>query len=111
MIFSICPNPDGVTVVTIAGELDVTTTGDLEPALDELAASRAPLVEIDLSQLRMIDSIGIGLLIGFYKDTRDRGGEMVLREASGQPLALFRLVHLDRLMMGTTPASPGDRLT
>ena len=110
MTFSICPHPDGGVVVTIAGELDVTTTGDLEPALDELAG-RALRVEIDLSQLRMIDSIGIGLLIGFYKDTRDRGGDVVLREAGGQPLALFRLVHLDRLMMGTTPASDGDRLT
>jgi len=110
MTFSICPNPDGAVVVTIGGELDVTTTGALEPVLDELAA-RAPRVEIDLSQLRMIDSIGIGLLIGFYKGTRDRGGEVVLRDAGGQPFALFRLVQLDRLMMGTTPSLDRDRVT
>jgi anti-sigma B factor antagonist len=111
MIFSICLNSDGATVVTIAGELDVTTKGDLERALNELVAARAPRVEIDLSQLRMIDSIGIGLLVGLYKCARDRGGEVVLREAAGQPLALFRLLQLDRLMMGTTPSSDGDRLT
>jgi anti-sigma B factor antagonist len=104
MTFSIAPSRDGAVTVALIGELDVATSCEFRDALDVVVASRAQLVELDLSQLRLIDSVGIGLLVAFYKRTRDQGGEVVLREAGGQPLALFRLVQLDRLMMGTVPS-------
>ncbi|HTA21321.1 MAG TPA: STAS domain-containing protein [Polyangia bacterium] len=97
--FSIRVTSDGVTVVSLFGELDVTTVDDLRPSLNSLAARRLSRVELDLSRLRMIDSIGTGVLVAFYKRMRAHGGEVVLRETGGQPLAILRLVHLDRILL------------
>ncbi len=98
MTFSIAPGSNGAVVLRLVGELDVVTYDSLRVPLDELVEARTPVVEIDLSQLRMIDSVGIGLLVVFYKRVREGGGEVVLRDASGQPLALLRLVQLERFM-------------
>jgi anti-anti-sigma factor len=97
--FSIRVTSDGVTVVSLFGELDVTTVDELRPSLNSLVARRLPRVEFDLSRLRMIDSIGTGVLVAFYKGMRAHGGDVVLRETGGQPLAILRLVHLDRVLL------------
>jgi anti-sigma B factor antagonist len=99
MNFSVRESPDGVTVVSLHGELDVTTVEGLRPSLQHMVERRLSRVEFDLRRLRMIDSIGTGVLVAFYKGMREHGGEVVLRETGGQPLAIFRLVHLDRVLM------------
>ena len=46
----------GYTIVTVAGEIDISTVTRLRNALFEMAASSAPLV-IDLNQVSFIDSV------------------------------------------------------
>jgi len=56
------PLGDGVSVVSLAGELDLSTLPDLEGPLFEELRTRTGVV-VDLTQLIFIDSSGIGLLI------------------------------------------------
>jgi anti-sigma B factor antagonist len=97
MTFSITELGERAVIVKLVGELDATTSEEVREALERVPV-RGKVFEVDLSQLRMIDSVGIGLLVAFYKRAREQGGEVFLRDASGQPSALLRLVHLDRLM-------------
>ncbi|HYJ21468.1 MAG TPA: STAS domain-containing protein [Solirubrobacterales bacterium] len=54
---------DGVRVVAVRGELDLSTASDLEIPLEEAVASTDASVLIDLSDCEFIDSTGIALIV------------------------------------------------
>lgn len=58
---------------------------------------RSP-VAIDMSALRMIDSLGVGAVVSLYKRVRAQGGRISVQGLNGQPLAIFHLLRLDRLL-------------
>src|SRR5262245_4783022 len=80
----------------IEGELDITTVEHLEQEIERFLPDAAQDVHIDLSRLRMLDSSGVGCLVGLTLKVRARGGEVTLRGALGQPLAILKLLRLDR---------------
>ena len=65
------PNPfqvgdqelDGVRVIAVSGELDLSTAPRLEEPLDAALAGGAATVVIDLSGCEFIDSTGIALIV------------------------------------------------
>jgi anti-sigma B factor antagonist len=91
----------GVLRLAIAGELDVVTVPDLRLEFEKMLSRRPTRVEVDLSSLRMLDSSGVGALVSLYKRVRAQGGEVVMVGLRDQPLAIFRLLRLDRVMIGT----------
>jgi anti-sigma B factor antagonist len=101
MTFSISVTDSGVTRLSISGELDVVTVPELRAEIEKLLARKPPRVEVDLSALRMLDSSGVGALVSLYKRVRANGGEVVMMGLRDQPLAIFRLLRLDRVMIGT----------
>jgi anti-sigma B factor antagonist len=58
----VTPRDDGATVVSVAGEIDVFTSGELEAALDELAKVKAPTI-LNLARVHFIDSSGLRVVI------------------------------------------------
>jgi anti-sigma B factor antagonist len=90
---------DGVTTLRIAGELDAVTTPDLRPSVEALLAERRPRVVVDLSGLRLIDSRGVGGLVSMYKKAKVYGGVVTVQGLCDQPLAIFKLLRLDRVLL------------
>ena len=90
---------DGITHLTIEGQLDAVSVGDLRMELDKLVAARPRAVEVDLKDLRLIDSSGVGALVSLYKRVKGQGGTVVINGIRDQPLAIFRLLKLDRFML------------
>jgi anti-sigma B factor antagonist len=101
MTFSISTNDAGVIRLAIEGELDAVTVSDLRAEIEKLLTRRLGRVEVDLAHLRMLDSSGVGALVSLYKRVRANGGEVVVVGLRDQPLAIFRLLRLDRVMVGT----------
>jgi len=99
MNYTLIPKDDGSTHLTITGQLDAVSVGDLRGELDRLIETRPKTVEVDLSQLRLIDSSGIGALVSLYKRVRAQGGSVIVKGVRGQPLAIFQLLQLDRFML------------
>jgi anti-sigma B factor antagonist len=97
---------DGTTFITIDGTLDAVSVSDLRGELDQLVESRPKAVDVDLSQLRMIDSSGVGALVSLFKRVRAKGGDVVIRGVRDQPLAIFQLLQLDRLMLRVEKKPP-----
>lgn len=62
---------DGIVRLELAGELDLSSAGELEHALN--AAADAEGVIVDLRPLDFIDSTGLRLIIQFDESTRDAG--------------------------------------
>lgn len=54
---------DGIRVVAVRGELDLSTASDLEGPLDDAIATKDASVLIDLSDCQFIDSTGIALIV------------------------------------------------
>ncbi len=95
-------NGDG-TLLKIDGTLDAVTAPELRPTLDMLVTEGRKRITVDLSQLRLIDSSGVGVLVSLFKRVRAAGGEVMLVGLRDQPLAIFKLLRLDRVF----PGSPG----
>ena len=108
MTFSLFMSLSKGTRLTVAGELDVNTVERLEPAL-RMVVRRPPVhIEVDLSRLRMIDSAGVGQLVGFCKRLRAVGCWPVIVGLRDQPLAVFRLLRLDRMLADPEIEAPAD---
>lgn len=54
---------DGIHVVGIRGELDLSTAAELEPSLEEIVSSGDAALLIDLTECEFIDSTGIALIV------------------------------------------------
>jgi anti-sigma B factor antagonist len=86
------PRPDGVIVVRVAGEVDLTVSPELErvvvaaPATDGVRG-----VVVDLSDLRFLDSSGVHALVKGYLATRDAGLVYTVRNASGVVARVLRI--------------------
>jgi anti-anti-sigma factor len=65
---------DGVRVIAVRGELDLSTASDLERPLEEAISSGDASVLIDLSACEFIDSTGIALIVRAWQRL-DHGAE------------------------------------
>jgi anti-anti-sigma factor len=54
---------DGVHVIGVRGELDLSTAPELEPRLEEAIAAGDATLLIDLTECEFIDSTGIALIV------------------------------------------------
>lgn len=84
------------TVLRVRGELDALSCPELRPVLDAAVQHGKPFVTVDLSELRLIDSSGVGALVSLYKRVRAYGGEVQFVGVTAQPLVIFKLLRLDR---------------
>jgi anti-sigma B factor antagonist len=86
-----------VTVLRISGSLDALSTPELRPTIDALVAEKRPTITVNLSELRLIDSSGVGAIVSLYKRMRALGAKVEVVGLKDQPLAIFRLLRLDRI--------------
>jgi anti-sigma B factor antagonist len=93
---------DDATIVRIRGELDALSASELRPLLDEVVRDQCRNVRVDLSELRMVDSSGVGALVSLYKRVRTYGGAVTFEGVTAQPLVIFKLLRLD-VVFGLTP--------
>ena len=85
-----------VTVVHVAGEIDVYTAPLLREVLDkQIAAGRTKLV-VDLEQVTFMDSTGLGVLVGRLKLVRGQNGSLRIVSAQDRGRGLRGLHRLTR---------------
>ncbi len=85
------------TELRIEGSLDALSTPELRPIIDAVVAEKRPKVTVNLAGLRLIDSSGVGAIVALYKRLRAQGGQVKVAGLRDQPLAIFRLLRLDRV--------------
>lgn len=86
------------TVLRVRGSLDAVTAADLRPRLETLLAEGRTQLTLDLGALELIDSVGVGVLVSLHKRCADAGGELRVTGLREQPLGIFRLLRLDRVL-------------
>ena len=88
-----------VSNVSIAGTLDVNTAPELGGLIDQLVAEKRARVIVDLGGLQLIDSSGVAVLVAMYKRVRAVGGQVTVTNARDQPLAIFKLLRMDKVFL------------
>ncbi|NRQ34523.1 STAS domain-containing protein [Nonomuraea sp. NN258] len=93
----------GVTVVTVAGELD-TTNHDQLPAFVAQARQRpADQVVLDLARLRFMDGNGLRAVLACRTETVRGGAELRVAAPHPSPARLLKITGLDaRLSLHAT---------
>jgi anti-sigma B factor antagonist len=83
----------GPTVrVTVAGEVDFAVGDELfEILVAVLAAGTVRDVEVDLSQVRLLDASGVGALLAARNRARAVGVGLRVRGAAGMPLRVLEI--------------------
>jgi anti-sigma B factor antagonist len=97
------PNPfditraDHETTVIIRGSLDINSAPQLAEEIDKLVVGKVKRVAVDLTGLDLIDSSGVAALVKLYKGIRGHGGHVEMTGARDQPLAIFKLLRMDKV--------------
>jgi anti-sigma B factor antagonist len=86
---SVHEHPDLVEIV-LAGELDFPSTPEFQRAVAECCDPEAVQLVIDLSAVDLIDSSGLGALLGLARKTAAGGRRLAL--VSGEGAMLRRLL-------------------
>ncbi len=88
-----------LTSLRIDGTLDVLTAPELAPTIDQIVAERRARVTVNLAGLDLIDSSGVAALVALYKRVRAGGGQVTVTGARDQPLAIFKLLRMDKVFL------------
>ena len=88
------------TTLRIEGSLDAISTPELRAVIDALVKDKRKTISVDLSALRLIDSSGVGVLVSLYKRARSYSGKVSVTGLRDQPLAIFKLLRLDKVLVG-----------
>ncbi len=87
----------GVSVVSLVGELDLSTIPRVESRLLDQLRTQSGVV-MDLTGLSFIDSSGIGLLIHAFHAAADEGRLHTVIAEGSQVERVLRLVGIDRAL-------------
>lgn len=89
---------DGILFVRLTGDLvGPPDTAPLVQAVNDHLGAAVISCAIDLSELRYINSTGIGVLVSLLTKFRTRGGEMVLINPADHPRKLLTLTKLNNI--------------
>jgi len=94
--YQITQNGDETRIV-VRGMLDVNTAPGLAEMVDDVIGERRMRVVVDLAALDIIDSSGVAVLVKLYKGVRAGGGQVQITGARDQPLAIFKLLRMDKV--------------
>ena len=97
LTFTTDESSDGQVLLKLAGSLDAMTAPELLPTIDRLVEEKRTRITVNLEGLDLIDSSGVAAIVALYKRTRSNGGRVLVIGARDQPLAIFKLLRMDRV--------------
>ncbi len=85
-----------VRVLCLDGELDAYEVQSIRPQLEDALAQPAQLIAVDASELSMVDSSGIGLLVYLFKQAKAKNVAFALVALQGQPAEMISFLKIDQ---------------
>jgi anti-sigma B factor antagonist len=89
----------GIGIIKLNGDLNVVKVDAFRRAFTEWFQANTSLknIAIDLSEVPMVDSAGLGLLISFLKQARERGGKLHLFGTQKRVSLVFDITRTKRI--------------
>ena len=84
--------------VSITGEIDAYTAPKLREELLPLTEGKNKVITINLKDVSYMDSTGLGVFVGLFKQLNKNEGELKLVELSDTLKRLFKITGLSNIM-------------
>ncbi|MBD3317343.1 MAG: anti-sigma factor antagonist [Chitinivibrionales bacterium] len=81
-----------------SGNLIAAASRDLRNQIQEMVTNGAKNIVFDFSDVTLVDSSGIGVLVGALNLVKKNGGSLQICNASPEVSRLLKLMHLDKHM-------------
>jgi anti-sigma B factor antagonist len=99
-------SPQEPPVVSLSGEVDLAVAVGLQESLDQLLASGASTIVVDLLDATFLDSIALGVLVTTLEECRSKGGDLPLLVADPRILKVLEITGLvDTFTIFSDPSS------
>ena len=111
MSIRITEEADGVKVLWLENQINVSNVNDLDNAISEAAEEGVIKLVVDLKDLNYIDSTGLGALVRAKRLIGRRGGDVRLSNMNGEIRELFeftRLINVFSLFDSAEEAIQGE---
>lgn len=89
---------DGIVVLTISGSMDLTTTSRLRGLLVRLIEAGRHRLVLHLSGVDLIDSIGLGVIVGTVHRLRPHKGSLAIAAPSSPARTVLEISQLVRVV-------------
>jgi anti-sigma B factor antagonist len=84
--------------VSVSGEIDAYTAPKLREELLPLAEGENKVITVNLKDVTYMDSTGLGVFVGLFKQLNRNEGKLRLVELSERLKRLFELTGLSKIM-------------
>lgn len=89
---------DEEILVLVAGEIDAFTAPKLREELLPLAEGKNKSISVNLKDVSYLDSTGLGVFVGLFKQLKKNDGELKLIDLSDRLKRLFEITGLSNIM-------------
>jgi len=89
---------NGVTVLALRGPIDVSQAYELRDVLGSLVDGPAARVLLDLGEVSLLDSSGIGLLVTAHRRAVETGAGLVIARPLPPVERVFNMTRTDQLL-------------
>jgi len=96
------------TFVLVGGEIDAFTAPKLKEELLPLAEGQNQSIIVSLKDVSYLDSTGLGVFIGLFKQVKKNNGELRLIDLSDRLKRLFEITGLNNIITISAKSEGGD---
>jgi anti-sigma B factor antagonist len=89
---------DGIVVLAIRGSMDLITAPVLRDSLVRLIDRGNTRLVLELSGVELIDSIGLGVVVGLVHRLRPHNGSLVIAAPSQQARTVLEITQITRVV-------------
>lgn len=86
-----------VLTIRLTGEIDLQHSPRLRTLLQSKASVKAPVLLLDFTEVKYIDSSGLATLVEYYKNSRSYSGRLAVAGLSSRVRSIFDLVRLSEV--------------
>jgi anti-sigma B factor antagonist len=80
--------------IKLSGEIDLQHSPKLRQLLQSKVGLKSPVILLDFSEVKYIDSSGLATLVEYYKNSRSYSGRLAVAGLSNRVRSIFDLVRL-----------------
>jgi anti-anti-sigma factor len=88
---------DDWSVLKISGVINIETAGELRTMFDEILSEGVLKIRLNLKQVPIANSSGIGHILMLFKSLKERNGQLEIRGVSKNLLEMLKLLKVDTL--------------
>lgn len=88
---------DGVHLIALSGDIDLQHSPKMRQLLQAKASHQVPLLLLDFTDVKYIDSSGLATLVEYYQKSRSYSGRIAMAGLSSRVRNVFDLVRLSEI--------------